>query len=127
MTDQPTPATPTDQEVMARFWDSLVTPDSEPLPGLPDDDDVWAAIDAYAEQERDQLPALPDRRALTDPPPLSLEQERYLREVMRLNGLTAGDFNDAGLSPRALLNEHGALDAEKIAAAIYHLRSLKWG
>lgn len=124
MTANPNPTTPTDQEVMARFWDSLLTPDSEPLPGLPDDDDVWAALDAYEDQPR---PELPDRRVLTDPPPLSLEQERYLREVMRINGLTATDFNDAGLSPRALLNDHGALDAEKIAAAIYHLRSLKWG
>lgn len=113
--------TPADHELIARFWDDLTRPED---PGVPDDDEMAAALAAYEDQP---LPELPDRRVLTDPPPLSLAQEAYLREVMRLNGLTATDFNDAYLSPVALLNDRGHLDAEKTAAAIYHLRSLKWG
>lgn len=110
---------PTDQEILARIFEAAPTD-----PGVPTDDEMAAALDACEDQP---APDLPDRRVLTDPPALALEQERFLREHMRMNGLTATDFNDAGLSPRALLNDHGSLDADKTAAAIYHLRSLKWG
>lgn len=109
---------PTDQELLSSVFAAAVS-----RPGVPTDEAMAEALEAYEDQP---LPALPDRRVLTDPPPLSLEQERFLREWMRMNGLTAGDFNDAGLSPRALLTDHGDLDADKTAAAIYHLRTHKW-
>lgn len=110
---------PSDREILARIFEAAPTD-----PGIPTEDEMAAALDAYEDQP---APDLPDRRVLTDPPALTLEQERFLREWMRINGLTATDFNDAGLSPRALLNDNGSLDADKTAAAIHHLRSLKWG
>ncbi|NYM22065.1 hypothetical protein GPV58_24380, partial [Salmonella enterica subsp. enterica serovar Typhimurium] len=58
---------PTDQEILARIFEPT-------SPGVPTDDEMAEALDAYEDQP---APDLPDRRVLTDPPTLSLEQERF--------------------------------------------------